>query len=506
MSRRSDRAGLRALYGMILGVLLAADATPLRAQTDSLITTRNDSITIRLVDVDLRAAVQALGRFLDRPVVIGAVSGTKITLETPRPVARAEIPGLLRAMLESQNIRLLSDSASGVYRLEPRETPTAQQPVQPPPGVRQPLELFVIRLRHAKAAEVAATVNALFGRASALGEIGAPPPTLSRQLQDQQVPAGAPGPDQPAPTGSRTPTSPSRGASLAGEVVIVPDSRANSLLVRASRPDFALIDSAVRQIDIRPMQVLIEVLIAELRKDRSFAFGVSASLPPTKVKGTSDMTIEAATTGAGVSDFVVKVMKIGGVDVDATLRAAASRGDATIVSRPVLLAANNEPAEINVGSQRPFVQVSRVLPTDNTARDQVVQYKDVGTRLRVVPTISEDGYVMLQVTQEVNAATAEQAFNAPIISTRSVDTRLLVRDGQTIVLGGLTDHQRDRAQGGVPILSSIPLIGGLFGHAERQTTETELYLFLTPRIVYSDADADALTDPLRRKAGRIKDD
>ena len=133
------------------------------------------------------------------------------------------------------------------------------------------------------------------------------------------------------------------------------------------------------------------------------------------------------------------------------LRAAAERGDATILSRPVLLAANNEEAEINVGSQRPFVQVARVLPTDNTARDQVVQYKDVGTRLRVVPTISDDDYVMLQVTQEVNAATAEQAFDAPIISTRSVDTKLLVRDGQTIVLGGLTDRQRERTQGGVPV-------------------------------------------------------
>jgi type II secretory pathway component GspD/PulD (secretin) len=79
---------------------------------------------------------------------------------------------------------------------------------------------------------------------------------------------------------------------------------------------------------------------------------------------------------------VIRVMGIGGVDVDATLRAAASRGDVTIISRPVLLAANNERAEINVGSQRPFVQVARVLPTDNTARDQVVQYKDVGNPSR----------------------------------------------------------------------------------------------------------------------------
>ncbi|HZI42762.1 MAG TPA: type II and III secretion system protein, partial [Gemmatimonadaceae bacterium] len=156
-----------------------------------------------------------------------------------------------------------------------------------------------------------------------------------------------------------------------------------------------------------------------------------------------------------------------------------------------------------VGSQRPFVQVARVLPTDNTARDQVVQYKDVGTKLRVLPTISADGYVMLQVSQEINAATAEQAFDAPVISTRSVQTKLLIRDGQTIVLGGLTDSQHEVQQGGVPFFSSIPLVGGLFGHASRTTTATELLLFLTPRIIRDDQDVDDLTAPLRQRARKI---
>jgi general secretion pathway protein D len=169
----------------------------------------------------------------------------------------------------------------------------------------------------------------------------------------------------------------------------------------------------------------------------------------------------------------------------------------------VLLTANNEEAEINVGSQRPFVQVARVLPTDNTARDQVVQYKDVGTKLHIVPTISADGYVMLQVSQEVNAATAEQAFDAPVISTRSVQTKLLIRDGQTIVLGGLTDNQHEVDTGGVPVLSSIPFLGGLFGHVSRTSNSTELFLFLTPRIIHDDQDVDELTAPLRLKAKKI---
>jgi general secretion pathway protein D len=496
--------GLRASHRLAIVIGLLAIATGARAQ-DSLMVNGSDSIAIHFVDVDLRAAVQALSRYLDRPVIVGNVTTARITFETPRPVPRSEIPRLLRGLLESQGMRLVSDSASGVYRLENRES---ERPLQEAPQQRlaansgQPLELFAIRLKHAKAADVAATVNALYGRASALGELGAHPATLARGLQSQQVPLATS--NSPGATSLPTEIALNGNATLMGEVVIVPDARANSLLVRASRADFELVQAAVRQIDVRPLQVLIEVMIAELRRDRSFQFGVSASLPATKVKGTDNMTIGASTGGAGVGDFVLKVMGIGGVDIEATLSAAASRGDARIISRPVLLAANNEPAEINVGSQRPFVQVSRVLPTDNTARDQVVQYKDVGTRLHVIPTISDDDYVMLQVTQEVNAATAEQAFDAPVISTRSVETRLLVRDGQTIVLGGLSDTQRDASQGGVPFLSNIPLLGGLFGHAQRQTTETELYLFLRPRIIRNDDDVDALTDPLRRKARRIE--
>jgi general secretion pathway protein D len=495
--------------------LAAFAATPRAAiaQRDTLVRAQGDSVIVQLVDVDLRAAIQALGRYLDRPVVIGNLgnaSSNRVTLETPHAVPRGDVVRLLRGLLESQGVELVADTTAGIFRLLTRD---AQRPAGVGPsastpgggGAGQPTELFVIRLRHAKASDVAATVNALYGRGGALGELGERPATLSRELQQNQVAPGV----QQIPMSQGTPPATvaagavGRVAALLGEVTIVPDPRANSLLVRASRGDFTLVQAAVTELDVRPLQVLIEVLIAEVRKDRSLDYGVDASLPVTSVPGSDNTTVQATTTGIGLGDFALKVMGIGGVNVDATLRAAAARGDATIVSRPVVLAANNERAEINVGSQRPFVQVARVLPTDNTARDQVVQYKDVGTKLAVVPTISADGYVMLQVVQEVNAATAEQQFNAPIISTRSVETRLLIKNGQTIVLGGLTDRQREVSQGGVPFFSSIPWLGGLFGRASRRTTNTELFLFLTPRVIGDDADTDTLTQPLKRRAEKI---
>jgi general secretion pathway protein D len=119
----------------------------------------------------------------------------------------------------------------------------------------------------------------------------------------------------------------------------------------------------------------------------------------------------------------------------------------------------------------------------------------VGTKLTVRPTINEDGYISLVIQQEVSSATDQTAFDAPVISTREAATQVLVRDGQTIVLGGLRDQEHDKTQSGVPILSSIPLIGGLFGTASRTNSQTEFYLFLTPRILRTDKDADAVTTP-----------
>jgi len=481
-------------------ILLTVVAPALAAQQgDSLVLARGDSVAIHLVDVDVRAAVQALGRYVDRPVIYTGAGGQRVTFETPRPVKRSDVVRLLRGMLDAQSMELLDDTLSGVYRVRQKESPKPLIPVMQQgssfPTAGQQQELYVIRLRHAKANEVAATVNALYGRASAFGESperGASN-LLSRDLTSMQAPPGIP-PDPQAVRGAA-----GRVATLAGETTIVPDNRGNSLLVRASRQDFALIQAAVTELDVRPLQVLIEVLIAEVRRDRELDFGVDVTVPASQVRGHA-ATVEGSNNGQSLGDLVVKVMSLGGVDATAVIQAAASHGNVDILSRPVVLAANNERAEINVGSQRPFVQVSRVLPTDNTARDQVVQYKDVGTKLQITPTISADGYVMLQVQQEVNAATAEQQFDAPVISTRSVDTRLLVKDGQTIMIGGLIDRQKEVSQSGVPFLSAIPWIGGFFGRASRRSAETELFLFLTPRVIRQDGDVDAVTQPYQDKA------
>lgn len=478
-----------------LGLLLAILAAPVVAQDDSLLVVRNDSISVRLINVDLRLAVQAIARYLDRPVILGNVGEIRVTLETPQPVARADLPRLLRGMLETYGLTLSEDAGYYTVGAVAQAAPAAT----PGGGATGPIQLFVVPVRHARAADVAATVNALYGRASAFGEIGAGParPTLAEGLRQNLVPpSGTPEPGQ-------QPALIAQQAELTGDVTIIPDPRTNSLLIRASREDFELIRAAVQQLDVRPLQVLIQVIIAEVRRDRSLSYGLEAILPAQRVQG-RDEVVSGSTSGLGATDFVLKVMNLGGADLTATLTAAASRGDVTILSRPVVLAANNEAAEILVGSQRPFIQVQRALPTDAPLRDQVVQFKDVGTRLNVRPTISDDGYVTLRVAQEVNAATAEVAFDAPVISTRTIQTQLLVRDGHTAVLGGLADRQRDETRAGVPILSSIPVIGGLFGRHVTRTTETELFVFLTPRVIRNDQELDEASTRIGDRTKKLR--
>jgi general secretion pathway protein D len=485
--------------------MLCLAAPPLRAQ--EIVSASAGGVDINLVNVDLRTAVQLLSQHMDRPVFFGNVGDHRVTFVSPRPVARQDIPGLLRALVLQAGY-VMEEVEGGAYRLRSTApAPSAQQPGQPGqpgmpslPGAGGPslasvngMELFVVRLRHARAADVAATVNALYGRASAVGEIGQRRPTLNDELNANRVaPYGQEGPQVAAGAGTGS-------GNLNGSVVIVPDFRTNALLIRASRPDYELIRAAIEQVDVRPLQVLIEATVAFVRRDFNFQYGLQAAAGPVGVQGSDNTTLTGTTRGGSAADLVISALNLGGIDLDLVLRAGETRSNVVILDRPLLLAANNQEAEIVVGEQRPFVQVQR--STDGGVLDEVVQYKDVGTRLRVLPTISADGFVQLEVTQEVNSAStsATGALDAPVINTRSVTTELLVRDGHTAVLGGLANSQRDRTSGGVPFLSDIPLIGGIFGRKRRDDNEFELFVFITPHVIYADEDMDAAAQELRAR-------
>ncbi|HEX2781384.1 MAG TPA: hypothetical protein VHM30_17915, partial [Gemmatimonadaceae bacterium] len=146
---------------MAAGIVEAQETTPG-------VSARGDSVSVRLVDADLRSVVQVLSKYLDRPVVFGNVGAVRVTIETPRPVPTSEIPRLLRGTIESQGYELFADSAAAMYRVRQRD---AQRPAQADTPLSQGagpegMRLFVIRLHHARAVDVAATVNALYGKAA----------------------------------------------------------------------------------------------------------------------------------------------------------------------------------------------------------------------------------------------------------------------------------------------------------------------------------------------------
>ncbi len=198
-----------------------------------------------------------------------------------------------------------------------------------------------------------------------------------------------------------------------------------------------------------------------------------------------------------------KLFSVDRFDVRAVLQAIATTTNVRVLSTPEILALNNREARILVGSKVPFVAAQRLA--NDVALDRAVQYQDVGTSLTIVPTINDDGYVSMQILQEVSSLTTQSlpsALNAPVISTREASTRAVVRDGQTIIIGGLIGESRELTESGVPFFKDIPLVGPLFKSQRVTRTRTELAIFVTPYVIRTDADADRVRD---RARGRLDD-
>ena len=478
----------RLLRGALpLLLALAALAGPARAQQPAGARATAAGIVIDFQDADIRTVITALAEAAGLNVIYSDLPQRRLTLRLRDPVPRDSVRGLLRVIAEANALRVIE--AGGMMRFEAIAAAPATTPAA---GARGgDAQLFVYRLRHANAARLASTLQGIFGGSGTSGAPTLSRPPLSQRMRDQGIAPVTldtsrrlrPEVQGPAPLTTMS-------GQVQGDVQIVPDETTNSLLVRASAGDWAVIQQAVQAIDLRPAQVLIEVLIAEVRRTRDFDVGVSGGATRDRDgRASARGRMGGDTSSAGIGELVLRWMNGGRVDVDVTLRALASRGQVRILSRPVLLAQNNQEARILIGSQQPFIQSSLSTPTDVIQRD-IVQYKDVGTSLVILPTVNPDGYVNLQLTQEVSSATNETRFGAPVISTREASTTLFVRDGQTAVIGGLVDRLRERSRSGVPYLVDIPVIGFLFGSVRDANVQSELFLLLTPHIVQTDADVD----------------
>lgn len=498
------------------------------AQPDAVQVT-GDGVLFEFQDADLSLVLNSLAAAGDLNLIYGDLPNRSVTLRLSQPVSPDQVPALLESIARSNGLSVIREGS--VLRLS---ASGGQQDVsgQTPDSVPQ-RRLYVYRLQHARAARLAGTLQAIFGGGSqgSSSAFGLASPPLSQQLRSQGVPpfdpnaapgggadAAAAGDAGAAGGGGGAGGAAGAGPQVAGasdglrgeltlEVQIVPEETTNSLLVRAAPEDWQIVEEAVQALDLRPLQVLIEVVIAEVSRSSDLEVGVSAEA--TEETDDGSVRVEVGGAGAetrGAGDLVLEVMRTGSTTVEGFLSLLATDGAVRILSRPVIFAQNNQEARILIGDERPFIQVFRSLPTDAAVRDQVVQYRDVGTALSILPTINTDGYVNLLVTQEVSTATAETQFGAPVISTREAATQLFVRDSQTVVIGGLIDRQEDRTESGVPLLKDIPLLGNLFKSQSRSIRRSELFIFLTPRIVTTDDDAARVRERLEDDADLLLPD
>jgi type II secretory pathway component GspD/PulD (secretin) len=440
------------------------------------------SASFNFQDADLAFVLSALAQSAGMGFSYSDLPQKPVTLRAT--LTRDEMLSLIRSLADANGVAVVQ--AGNMLRLQGTGSISQEDPRQ----------LYIHRLRHARAPVLGATLQALFSGTGAVPRTtGAQ--TLTQQLRELSV-------QQQTQARQQQPAQIVVGGNILSPfgVVIVPDDATNALLVRASPADWQVMQQAIQALDLRPLQVVIEVVIAEVRRDQDTNIGVSISADNTRTGRSTTGTLPTSRDTDG--DFTLRFVRTGDVNIEATLSALAATGDVRILSRPVIQAQNNQEARILVGTQRPFIQVSRSLPTTEPVRDEVVQYRDVATTLTILPTINEDGYVNMAITQEVNNATNEVQFGAPIISTREAVTQLLARDGQTVVIGGLIDRQTDRMRSGVPLLKDIPVLGALFGTTRETVGNSEMFLFLTPHIVGADEDADRIREEIEQNTDLLR--
>jgi len=509
------------------------------------------AVALDFQDQELRVVLDAIAAAGQLNVAFSNIPSKRVTLHLGKAVPRESMGDLLKSYAESQELTVTMTPTLIQVAGPPPENPSRQQAAQQQQLAQQmaaqqqaqQVRMWTLRLKHASAVQLAPVLSTLFSGGGGYS-VGA------NTGRGNVVPNGRGGFDviggftTTTPPGNVTTITPpgaqpnagvnagrggaGRGnaAALAEQVVaaqlrqvtgalsaqsaeirIIAEESSNSLLIRATEPDFQLVQQVVQGVDLRPLQVLVEVTIAQVSRTHDLDLGISGNsvnrVPSGRTAADATLTIPPTTNAR---DFILQLVGGNGtIRYDVALAALQARGDVRVLSLPVIIAQNNRQAVLNVGSSRPFVQVSQTVPNDPTGRVQTVQYIDVATVLTITPTINPDGYVNLQVTQTDNSATNEVQFDAPVINKREATTQVFIKDGQTTVIGGLAGNSKSRDVSGIPVLSQIPFIGSwLFGRTTKNETTSELFVFLTPHIISSDEDMDRYRNAVREGSTLLK--
>ena len=391
-------------------------------------------------------------------------------------------------------------------------------------GANNERRLFVYRVQNGRSKELAKTLNAAFGNGGGAAtdsgparddfsldgaQRGGSASTTARAGDpgyNPRNPANAPVQGAAATTGATTPGNNAASQSSNGpQAVISSDEANNAVIVFGTPRDYAIVEDALRKLDIPPLQVLIEAAITEVSLNDALRYGVQWNFQ----QGKTNFSLGEGPTSAPLRVFPgFSFFFDNGRSIAAALNALETRTKVKVLSAPKLMVLNNQTAALQVGDQVPVATQSAVgVVNPDSPIVNSIEYRDTGVILKVTPRVNAGGLVLLDIAQEVSdvATTSTSSINSPTISTRRISTSIAVQDGQTIALGGLIRDTNTAGKTGLPWLSRIPLIGGLlFGRVNDSEVRTELLVLLKPRVIRTVDDGTAITDELRARIRTVE--
>jgi len=309
-------------------------------------------------------------------------------------------------------------------------------------------------------------------------------------------------------------------AVVAGKVRISADKATNSLIIMADKEDYNVLVDVIEKLDIPRSMVYIESLIMEVDMSTSFNLGIDWS-----VFGQTSIDGKQTVVGGGFRNGFVRpsellqggltvglltepivIAGVGVSNISAIINAVKTDDDFRILSTPQILTTDNEEARITVGENRPFQTRSTTDVSGGTFES--FEYRDVGKTLKITPHVTEGRLIRMQINLEVTAidqqATLTTSSTLPVTLKRTVDTTVIIKDQQTVVIGGLIDDTTTESQNKVPVLGDLPVLGWLFRKQSEETIKTNLYVFLTPRVIKNPAEASGIFQQKKEQLDTIK--
>jgi general secretion pathway protein D len=321
---------------------------------------------------------------------------------------------------------------------------------------------------------------------------------------------GAAAPGAPGTPAQQAGAAPQQSPFEGGKITITPDKATNSLVIMASPTDYQNLLQVIHKLDKRRRQVFVQALIAEISLDKLRDLGLQWGLlgaasdgKNASVIGQYDpqgaiTTILTTLATSGLSSLVTIPTTTTPANFAAVLQALQSNSAINVLSTPTILTSDNKEAKIFVGQNVPLITSSSVV-TGGIAQ-QSVERKDTGISLKITPQISEGEYVKLDISQEISSVAPNKGQATDLVLTkRTADTSVVVKDKETVVIGGLIQDQDTITENKVPFLGDIPGLGWLFKSSSKERTKTNLLIVLTPRIVRGAEELDEVSGAQKGK-------